>query len=129
MVTSETSPIGTYYLPKTGDSAHEAGAFAFLDFITGPAYEEYIAASKQIPTLDGVATPEDLPDAWKAIQAAVAEYGAVPPIWASLPGITDLINYPGRVITGELTPQQAVDLLQQQAEQGAAEAGLPAWAN
>lgn len=129
VVTSETSPIGTYYLPKTGDAAHEAGAFAFLDFITGPAYEEYIAASKQIPTLDGVATPEDLPDAWKAIQAAVAEYGAVPPIWASLPGITDLINYPGRVITGELTPQQAVDLLQQQAEQGAAEAGLPAWAN
>lgn len=127
VVTSETSPIGTYYLPKTGDAAREAGGFAFLDFVTGPAYADYIQASKQVPTLEGVETPEGLPEAWKTIQAAVAKDGAVPPVWAALPGITDLVNYPGRVIVGDLTPKTAVDLLQEQAEQGAAEAGLPAW--
>lgn len=126
VVTSETSPIGTYYLPKTGDADREAGGRAFIDFMTGPAYNDYIAASKQIPTLDGVETP-DLPEPWIQVQAAVSEYGSVPPIWAPLPGITDLVLYTGRIITGEDTPDSAVTLLQQQAEQGAEQARLPAW--
>lgn len=127
VVTSETSPIGTYYIPKTGKKVNEEGAKRFINFITGVGYAPYIKASNQVPTISGVAIPSSLPVAWKSIQAAVAKNGSVPPIWSLLPGITDLVNYPGQVITGELSPQAAVDLLQKQAEQGAKAAGLPAW--
>ncbi|PKQ26996.1 MAG: sugar ABC transporter substrate-binding protein [Actinobacteria bacterium HGW-Actinobacteria-4] len=128
VVTSESSPVGTYYLPVTGDDAREAGALEFIRFVTGPAYQGYVDATKQLPTLEGVATPDGIPAPWLIVQLSVEAYGSVPPIWVPLPGITDLVNYPGQVILGELTPQQAVDLLQLQAEQGAESAGLPAWA-
>lgn len=127
VVTVESSPVGTYYLPVTGDADKEAGGLAFIRFITGDAYAGYIEASNQLPTLSGVDAPASIPAPWLAVQAAVTEYGSVPPIWVPLPGITDLVNYPGQVIINELTPQQAVDLLQSQAEQGAESAGLPAW--
>lgn len=127
VVTMESSPVGTYYVPLTGEDDKEEGALAFIRFVTGDAYADYVAASRQLPTLKGVDVPDGVPAPWLAVQDAVTEYGAVPPIWVPLPGITDLVNYPGQVIIGELTPQQAVDLLQSQAEQGAASAGLPAW--
>lgn len=125
VVTSETG--GAYYVPKTGDTANEEGALEFVRFVTGPGYADYVAASKQLPILEGVETPGDLSSLWRSVEEGVNAYGSVPPLWASLPGITDLVNYPGQLILGELTPQTAVDLLQRQAEQGAEQAGLPAW--
>ena len=95
--------------------------------MTGPAYADYVKAAKILPTLDGVPTPKDLPAPWLAVQQAIKRDGSVPPIWSALPGITDLVVYPGELITGELTPSSAVNLLQQQAEQGAKQAGLQSW--
>ena len=127
VVTVEYSPIGTYYLPKTGDAGREAAGLEFMKFMTGPAYADYVKAAAMIPTLEGVSTPDGIPAPMLQIQEAVTKDGTANPIWAALPGITDLVNYPGQLINGDLTPQSAVDLLQKQAEQGAKAAGLPAW--
>jgi raffinose/stachyose/melibiose transport system substrate-binding protein len=125
VVTSEGG--AAYYVPKTGKADHEAGAMAFIRFITGPAYADYVVASNQLPILSGVDVPAKLPAMWKTIQAAVVKYGQVPPIWGALPGISDLVPYNQRLIMGELTPQAAVDLLQKEAAQGSKSAGLPTW--
>lgn len=125
VVTSEGG--SAYYVPKTGKADHEAGALAFIRYITGPAYAGFVVASNQLPILSGVDAPSTLPAIWKTIQTAVQQYGQVPPIWGALPGISDLVNYPGQLIQGELTPQTAVDLLQKEAAQGAEQAGLPTW--
>lgn len=116
-----------YYVPKTGNAETEEGAFEFIRYITGDGYEDFVVASNQLPILEGVETPSTLSELWRSVQAAVEEFGSVPPIWGSLPGITDLVNYPGQLIIGELTPQTAVDLLQGQAALGAEQAGLPTW--
>lgn len=125
VVTSEGG--AAYYVPKTGKADHEQGAFAFIRYITGPAYTDFVVASGQVPILSGVDAPSTLPALWKSISAAVQQYGQVPPIWGALPGISDLVNYPGQLIMGELTPQSAADLLQKEAALGAEQAGLPTW--
>jgi raffinose/stachyose/melibiose transport system substrate-binding protein len=129
VVTVEYSPNGTYYLPKTGDAAREAASLGFLQFITGPAYVDYVKAASIIPTFQDVATPETVAAPLVAINDAIAKDGSTVPVWSVLPGITDLVNYPGKLLNGELTPQSAVDLLQKEAEAGAKAAGLPAWPN
>jgi raffinose/stachyose/melibiose transport system substrate-binding protein len=129
VVTVEYSPNGTYYLPKTGQADREAAALTFLDFVTGPAYADYVKAAGMIPTIADVPTPDDLPAPMVQIKDAIAQEGTTSPVWSVLPGITDLVNYPSQLINGDLTPQAAVDLLQKQAEQGAKAAGLPAWPN
>jgi raffinose/stachyose/melibiose transport system substrate-binding protein len=127
VVTVEYSPIGTYYLPKTGNAGREAAALQFMTFMTGPAYADYVEAAAMIPTLKDVPTPDGIPAPMLQIQEAVTKDGTANPIWVALPGITDLVNYPGQLINGDLTPQSAVDLLQKQAEQGAKAANLPPW--
>jgi raffinose/stachyose/melibiose transport system substrate-binding protein len=127
VVTVEYSPNGTFYLPKTGDKDREAAALAFMNYVTGPAYADYVKAAGMIPTLKGVAAPASIPKPLLEIQAAISKYGSTSPIWSVLPGITDLVKYPSQLLNGDLTPQSAVDLLQSQAEQGAKAAGLPAW--
>jgi raffinose/stachyose/melibiose transport system substrate-binding protein len=127
VVTIEYSPNGTYYLPKTGKADREAAALAFMTFITGPAYADYVKAAGMIPTFTGVDSPASVPAPLLEIQAAITKEGATNPIWSVLPGITDLVKYPGQLINGDLTPQSAVDLLQKQAQQGAKAANLPAW--
>ena len=127
VVTVEYSPNGTYFLPKTGNTAREEAARQFLEFITGEAYGEYVREAGIIPTLAGFDIPESIPQPMVQIQDAILRHGSTVPIWSLLPGITDLVTYPGQLIAGDLTPQTAVDLLQRQAEQGAVAAGLPSW--
>ncbi len=127
VVTVEYSPNGTYYLPKTGNPAREAAALEFMEFITGSAYGDYVKEAGIIPTISGFTTPESIPGPMLEIQDAIAQHGSTVPIWSLLPGITDLVTYPGQLINGDLTPEAAVALLQKQAEQGAEAAGLPAW--
>jgi raffinose/stachyose/melibiose transport system substrate-binding protein len=127
VVTVEYSPIGTYYLPRTGDADREAAAMSFLEFITGPAYADYVVAAGMLPTLKDVPVPDSVSAPQLQIQEAVASGGTALPIWVPLPGITDLVNYPSQLLTGDRTPQSAVELLQKQAELGAQAAGLPAW--
>jgi raffinose/stachyose/melibiose transport system substrate-binding protein len=127
VVTVESSPLGTYYVPITGDDAKQAAALEFIRFVTGPAYEGYVAAAGLPPVLEGVATPDGIAQPLLDVQAAIGEYGSSIPVWSLLPGITSLVTYPSQLLTGELTPQTAVELLQVEAEQGAEQAGLPAW--
>ncbi|OGO54283.1 MAG: hypothetical protein A2V85_17355 [Chloroflexi bacterium RBG_16_72_14] len=129
VVTVEYSPNGTYYLPKTGDAVREEAALGFLRFMTGPAYADYVTAASIIPTLKDVATPDSVAAPLQSIADAIAANGSTIPIWSVLPGITDLVNYPGKLLNGELTPQSAVDLLQKEAEAGAKAANLPPWPN
>jgi len=129
VVTVEYSPNGTYYLPKTGDAAREEAALGFMRFMTGPAYADYVKAASIIPTLKDVPTPDNVAAPLKSIADAITADGSTVPIWSLLPGITDLVNYPSKLLNGELTPQTAVDLLQKEAEAGAKAANLPAWPN
>ena len=127
VVTVEYSPNGTYFLPNTGNAAREEAARMFMEFITGEAYGDYVKEAGIIPTLAGFEIPASIPGPMVEIQNAILQHGSTVPIWSLLPGITDLVTYPGQLISGDLTPQSAVDLLQRQAEQGAVAAGLPSW--
>lgn len=127
IVTVETSPLGTYYVPKTGDADREAAALEFIRFVTGDRYAQYVEDAGLLPVFEGVPIPDGIPEPLLQVNEAIATYGSAVPVWSLLPGITDLVNYPAALLTGEHTPQTAVELLQVEAEQGAEEAGLPAW--
>ncbi len=118
---SHGNPSGTLYLPKTGDSAKEAAARDFINFVTGPAYQDYLDAAKIIPTFSGVTTPELqglMQDIDKASTDGTATY------WVGLPGFGGgLSGEVQKLLAGQSTPQQAADSVQTLYEQAKAAIG------
>jgi raffinose/stachyose/melibiose transport system substrate-binding protein len=126
IVTAAVVPHGTYYLPKTGDPAREAGAVAFLDFMTGPAYADYLAEVGSVPVLQGVTVPDSVLTPLAEALQAVQEYGSIPPVWDYAPGI-DIRIATGSVLADQKSPAEAAAQTQVEAAQGARAAGLPTW--
>src|SRR5690606_29492017 len=119
--------IGTYLLPKTRDSAREAAAREFVEFVTGDHYAEYIEASGTFPVLEGVADPSTATPLLLEIKAAydgpVAGmiFGALP---GGLSGIFPLLS---ELIVEQKTPEEVAASLQSQLADAAAAQGLPGW--
>jgi raffinose/stachyose/melibiose transport system substrate-binding protein len=124
VVTEQADPSGTWFLPKTGDAAREAAARDFIRFMSGPAYAEYVNATKQFPTLDGVDVPPDVPPVLVQVSEAEKKYGTIGS-WTDYIGVdaSPLLD----VVAGTTTPEEAVKKMQISAAQGAEAAGLPTW--
>ena len=126
MVTSETSPPGTYYLPITGDAAKEAAALEFIRWASSPeVYADFLAAVGEPSNFLDVPSPSGLSNPVLEGQAAVEEFGAINVIWNFLPGADigcslDIVAQTGSV-------EDCAAEFQSTAELGFAAADLPGW--
>ncbi|WP_327085516.1 ABC transporter substrate-binding protein [Nonomuraea sp. NBC_01738] len=126
LVTYAPGPIGTFYLPKTGDAGREKAALDFVRFMTGPAYAEYITASKTFPVLKDVPGPQGVSSVLQDVKKAY-DSGAVIAFNSDIPGMGGLAQLMSELIAGQKDPQKAATQLQGQVEQAAKAAGLPGW--
>jgi raffinose/stachyose/melibiose transport system substrate-binding protein len=125
--TVDAGPIGTYMVPKTGDSAKEAAALDFIRFVTGPGYSDYIQTSGTFPIVNGVADPK-ASELLKQIKAAYDKGPRETLINQNVPGgFSNLMQVSSELTVGQLTPQQAADQLQQGVVEAAQAQGLPGW--
>jgi raffinose/stachyose/melibiose transport system substrate-binding protein len=128
VVTIETSPHGTYYLPITGDAAKEAAALEFIRWASSPeVYADFLAAIGEPSNFLDVPSPSGLSNPVLEGQAAVEEFGAVNVIWNFLPGAD--IGCSLDIVAATGTTEECATEFQSTAEQGFAAAGLPGWDN
>lgn len=126
LATYAPGPIGTFYLPKTGDPAREKAALDFVRFMTGPAYADYVSAAKTFPVLDGVPDPQGVSSVLQDVKKAY-DTGAVIAFNSDIPGVGGLAQLMAELIAGQKDPQQVATQLQGQVEQAAKAAGLKGW--
>ncbi|MFI6322996.1 ABC transporter substrate-binding protein [Nonomuraea sp. NPDC050556] len=126
LATYAPGPIGTFYLPKTGDPAREKAALDFVRFMTGPAYADYVSAAKTFPVLDGVPDPQGVSTVLQDVKKAY-DTGAVIAFNSDIPGVGGLATLMAELIAGQKDPQQVATQLQGQVEQAAKAAGLKGW--
>jgi raffinose/stachyose/melibiose transport system substrate-binding protein len=125
--TVDAGPIGTYMLPKTGDSAKEAAALDFIRFVTGPGYANYIQTSGTFPVVKGVPDP-DASALLKEIKAAYDKGPRETLLNQNVAGgFSNLMQITSELTVGQLTPQQSADQLQQGVVEAAQAQGLPGW--
>ena len=128
VVTIETSPHGTYYLPITGDAAKEAAALEFIRWASSPeVYADFLAAVREPSTFIDVPSPSGLPNPVLEGQAAIEEFGTINVIWNFLPGAD--IGCSLDIVAETGTAEQCAAEFQSTAEQGFAAAGAPGWDN
>ncbi|MBK3565214.1 ABC transporter substrate-binding protein [Streptomyces sp. MBT62] len=104
------TPLGTYYVPKTGNSKKERAAVDFIQWITGAGYADYVKESKAPPTLSGTATPEVqqlLSTAYDAYQG-----GATLTINSIVPGFGTFGTEADKLLAGQQSPQDVADKMQ-----------------
>jgi raffinose/stachyose/melibiose transport system substrate-binding protein len=128
VVTVETSPHGTYYLPITGDAAKEAAALEFVRWASSPeVYADFLAAVGEPSNFVDVPNPSGLPNPVVEGQAAILEFGSMNVIWNFLPGAD--VGCAMGVAAATESPEGCATEFQSTAEQGAGIAGLPGWEN
>lgn len=124
---STSTPTAAYsttfslQVPKTGDTSTESAALSFLDFASGPAYQQFVNANDQAPALSGFSTPSNLPSALLANYQALASSGYPQLFVASYGPFT---TYMSELIDGSTTPGQVGTELQQQWTKSAQAIGL-----
>ncbi|WP_406481260.1 ABC transporter substrate-binding protein [Streptomyces sp. NBC_01615] len=115
------SPLGTYYVPKTGNAKKERAATDFIQWITGDGYADYVKEAKTIPTLSGAPTPQLqglMQDAQKAY-----EDGATLSFNSQIPGSGNFGPQSAKLLAGQQSPQQVADKMQTYYLQAAAATG------
>lgn len=61
----------TFYAPKTGDAKKEQAARSFINFLFSSAeYSKFLKLAGTAPALNGVPTPNNLPDVMKSVSKA-----------------------------------------------------------
>jgi len=115
-------PLGTYYIPKTGNTTKERAAIGFINFITSSSeYQAYVDQADSIPTLSGTKTPS-LTGLWK--EAASMSAGAGLTLNSAIPGFGNQFGTQSdELIAGQETPQQVADKMQAYVEQALAAVG------
>jgi raffinose/stachyose/melibiose transport system substrate-binding protein len=115
----QPTPLGTFYVPKTGNTDKERAAVQFINFATGPGYANYVKEAGTIPTLSGATVPT-MQGLWQDIYSAYKN-GATLTFTSRIPGIGDIPA--GEVLAGQLSPQAGADKLQTEYLQAAAASG------
>jgi raffinose/stachyose/melibiose transport system substrate-binding protein len=115
------SPLGTYYVPKTGDTTKERAAIQFIEFVTGAGYGAYIKQAGTIPTLTGTATPT-MQGLMQQIDTAY-QNGATLTWNSQVPGSGNFGPETGKLLAGQETPQGVADKIQDYYLQASAAAG------
>ncbi|MCI3278891.1 ABC transporter substrate-binding protein [Streptomyces cylindrosporus] len=114
------SPLGTYYVPSTGDSEKERAAVDFIEFATGAGYADYIKEAKIIPTLSGTTTPE-LQGLLQDVKKAY-DQGATLSFNSEIPGFGNFGPESSKLLADQESPQQVAAKMQAFYQQAAAAA-------
>ncbi|MDR1807933.1 MAG: ABC transporter substrate-binding protein [Propionibacteriaceae bacterium] len=101
------SPIGSYFVPTTGDSAKEAAAQDFIEWATTTGYQDYINDTKSTPTLDTATLPSDLGELYQSLAAILQDPATTPAFNQSVPGFGNFGQLALSVLVGQATPQEA----------------------
>lgn len=128
MTVINPGPIGSYLLPKTGDSAKEQAAREFLEFATGEHYPTYIEESGTFPVLEGVDSPSTATPLLLDIKAAYDNGPIIGMAAGNVPGgLSGIIPLMSELIVGQKTPAQVAETLQSQLVTAAKAQGLEGW--
>jgi raffinose/stachyose/melibiose transport system substrate-binding protein len=120
-------PIGSYYLPKTGNDDREAAALQFVRYVTGKGYGKYIEASKTFPIIAGTPEPTGISQLQKDVKAAYDKGPANIAYAADVPGVGGVAALINKLMIGETTPQEMAKQTQQQIAQASKAARIPGW--
>ncbi|MDT7845580.1 ABC transporter substrate-binding protein [Streptomyces justiciae] len=120
VATYAPSPLGTYYVPSTGDSQKERAAVDFIEFATGAGYADYIKEAKIIPTLSGATTPE-LQGLLQDVKKAY-DQGATLSFNSEIPGFGNFGPESSKLLAAQESPQQVAEKMQAYYRQAAAAA-------
>jgi raffinose/stachyose/melibiose transport system substrate-binding protein len=120
VTTYAPSPLGTYYVPRTGNSEKERAAVDFIEFATGDGYADYVENAKTIPTLSGVPAPE-LQGLLQEVKKAY-DRGSTLSFNSELPGFGNFGPESSKLLAGQETPQQTAEKMQAFYQQAAAAA-------
>lgn len=115
------TPLGTYYVPKTGDLEKERAAIQFIEYITGAGYGNYVGQSGEPPTLSGTAVPT-MQGLWEEAYAAY-KAGATLSIDSVIPGFTSYGSLAQGLLDGQDTPAEVASKQQAYFEEAQAAAG------
>lgn len=121
-------PIGTYFVPKTGNAAKEKAAKEFIEFATGEYNQTYINNSGTFPILEGIKDPTDAGGLMLDIKKAYDSVPQVKNFADGVPGgLGPMINLMSELVVNQKTPQQVADAIQKNAETAAKAQGLAGW--
>ncbi|MFT4081687.1 MAG: ABC transporter substrate-binding protein [Nocardioides sp.] len=114
------SALGTYYVPKTGDTEKQRAALDFIEFATGKGYQDYIDDAGSIPTIDTATTPK-LQGLWQDVDDALD--GATLTINSAIPGFSQYGNESDSLLAGQESPAEVAKKMQAYFKQANAAAG------
>jgi raffinose/stachyose/melibiose transport system substrate-binding protein len=116
------SPLGTFYVPITGNTTKERAAIGFINFITGAGYANYIKQADIIPTLSGTPTPP-LPGLVEDVKLAL-DKGSALALDSPIPGFGMNMGPEGAdLLAGQQNPQTVAARMQDYYLQAAASIG------
>jgi len=118
-------PLGTFYAPKTGDSAKEAAAIKFIEYATGDGYGQLLADSNKPPMIDGYPQPTGRTPLQESFEEGFE--GAQTALLSRVPGFGSFPVEAGKLLNGETTPEETAANMQAAIEQASKAAGQPGW--
>lgn len=101
------SPIGSYFVPKTGDATKEAAAQDFIEWVTTTGYQGYVDDAKCTPTLDTATLPSGLGGLYESLATILQADSTTPAFNQSVPGFGNFGQIAVSVLVGQATPQDA----------------------
>lgn len=118
-------PLGTYYAPKTGDSAKEAAALQFIEWVTGDGYQKLVDDGNAFPVISTATAPDGFSELQLAFQSAYG--GGTVAFNSNIAGFAAFATETSKLLAGQTTPQDAANAMQGAVEQASVAAGLPGW--
>ncbi len=119
-------PLGTYFVPKTGDSAKEAAAKKFIEFATGDGYQKLVNDAKAFPVISTATSPGGFTSLQLEYQAAYEKESAVG-FNSNIAGFFGFATETTKLLAGQTTPEDAAASMQTQVEQASKAAGVAGW--
>ncbi|MDW5592754.1 extracellular solute-binding protein [Conexibacter stalactiti] len=121
------SPIGSYYLPRTGDGDREAAALEFIRYVTDRGYGRYIEAARAFPVIEGTPEPAGISALAREVKAAYDRGPANIAYAADVPGVGGVMVLINKLLIGEVEPAEISEQTQKSIEQAAKAAKLEGW--
>jgi len=116
---------GAAYVPKTGNAEKEEAAKAYVDWITGANYANYIAQSGTLPYYEGVEPSAKVPQVLLDAQVALEKLSGPSIEQVMLADFGPLPQYLQELIAGTKTAQEVAEAMQVEYERNGKLIGLP----
>jgi raffinose/stachyose/melibiose transport system substrate-binding protein len=114
-----------FFLPKTGDAAHEAAALESARFIMGEGYPIYFEHQGGIPVLEGFEPADDVLTIQRNFFDALGSSGVQNWTTSTAAHYGAFETYMSELFAGTKTPQDVGDALTRDFQQNAKDLGLP----